>query len=149
VWLPPAYFRDTTGTLPVVAVVAEAGAGTDSGAWPGNDVPDSDRPANGCVVFVRISHAAVAAGLSMLPAVLVRDLRVAAHSWGVVGIGAAVPTANHLTNADPGHFGPMVAVGTPGGGADLPGALTQVLSQEPPVLAPPLVLPTLASAAGR
>jgi hypothetical protein len=60
-----------------------------------------------------------------------------------------VPTANHLTNADPGHFGPMVAVGTPGGGADLPGALTQVLSQEPPVLAPPLVLPTLASAAGR
>jgi hypothetical protein len=145
VWLPPAYFRNMTDTLPVVVVVAGVVDGPATGAWPGNHVPDSDRPPGGCVVFVRISHAN-ATGLSTLTAGLVAHLHVAAHGWGVVGVGAAAPTANRLASADPVRFGPVVDLA--GGSDALAAALTQALSEEPPPLAPPLVLPTLSPAEG-
>jgi hypothetical protein len=147
VWLPPTYFRDPTGALPVVMVVAGADAGPAYGAWSGNDVPVGDRPSGGCVVFVRVSGQP-AGGLLTLPAQLVHDLHVATHGWGVVGIATAAPAAYRLATTDPVRFGPVVEVGTPGGRADLAGALDLALSQAPPALAPPVVLPTLAPTEG-
>jgi len=143
VWLPPAYFRDPTDALPVVVVVA----GPADGAWSGNDVPVGDRPAGGCVVFARVSAQPVS-GLLTLAAELVRDLHVTTHGWGVVGIGTAAPTAHRLATADPVRFGAVAEVATPGGRADLAGALDLMLSESPPALAPPLVLPTLAPTEG-
>jgi hypothetical protein len=147
VWLPPSYFREPTEALPVVVVVAGPDGGPADGAWSGNEVPVGDRPAGGCVVFVRVS-AQPASGLLTLPAELVRDLHVATHGWGAVGIGTAAPTAHRLATADAVRFGRVVEVGTPDGRADLAGALNLALSETPPALAPPLVLPTLALTEG-
>jgi hypothetical protein len=152
IWLPPAYFRDATDALPAVMVVADAAAGPTDGAWPGNDIPDADRPPGACVIFARIAHlnatAQPPAGLSTLATTLIHDLHVAPHGWAVVGVGAASTTANHLASGDPAHFSPVIDVMTPGGSTDLVGGIAQVLSQEPPTLAPPLVLPTLAGTEG-
>jgi len=74
------------------------------------------------VVLVRPKNAADATSLSRgLPARLDRDLGVTAHSWAIIGVGAAASTALEVYTKEPGRFSALGLLGE--GSTPLPAGL--------------------------
>jgi len=124
VYLPPAYFHRADSSFPVAVVVAPASLARNPGAWGDRGISRlvastavAAMPA--VVVLVRPSNAVAATSLSLtlrrgLPARLGGDLRVTAHSWAIIGVGAEAPIALEVYAHEPGRFSALglLAVGS-------------------------------------
>lgn len=110
VYVPPAYFQRATSSFPVALVVAPAALGAKEGAWDDRGVSrlvhsTAVAAIPAIVVFVRAALPADATSLGAgLPATLDRDLRVTAHSWAIIGIGAQAPAALEVYAHEAGRF---------------------------------------------